>query len=359
MIRCKTCCIPDTRPDTPFIDGECSACVTYRKRPEINWDNRLQQLKDLLARHNNRCIVPSSGGKDSTWQVIKLLELGADVTVVTAGTCFLTTAGKRNILNLARYARTIEVTPNRNMRAKLNRLGLEMVGDISWPEHVSIFTTPFKMAIALGIPLLFYGENPQNQYGGPPGSENAQEMTRRWVSEYGGFLGLRPTDIEAMGYDMTDYKPPTEQDIHMAGIEAHFLGQYLPWDSQQNGEVAREAGMEWHLPSYANWWPYENLDNAHTGLHDHMMYRKYGYGRLCSQLAVDVRRGAISRAEAMELIKVRDGLYPAEYMGVTMGEILRQIGMTVPQLQDILHRYTNWDLFNGEHEGRPILKEFA
>lgn len=364
MSRCKTCVMPSTRPDTPFIDGECAACVSYKARTSIDWDQRLEDLKALLARHGKRCIVPSSGGKDSHWQVIKLRELGADVTVVTATTCYLTGVGKANILNLAKYAdRTIEVTPNRMVRAKLNRLGLELVGDISWPEHVGIFTTPFRMAASLGIPLIFYGENPQNQYGGPPGTENARQMTRRWVSEFGGFLGLRPQDLIGTEgiteLDMLEYTAIHDDTMVRAGLEAHFLGQYLPWDSQRNAEVAQEAGMIWALPTLANWWPYENLDNAQTGLHDHMMYRKYGYGRLATQLSVDIRKGAITREDAMELVKLRDGLYPAEYMGVTMGEILRQIGMNTSQLQEILNRYTNWELFDGEHEGRPILKEFA
>jgi hypothetical protein len=37
-----------------------------------------------------------------------------------------------------------------------------------------IFTTPFRAAHATGIPLLFYGENPQNQYGGPMEALEAQ-----------------------------------------------------------------------------------------------------------------------------------------------------------------------------------------
>jgi hypothetical protein len=40
MQRCRTCVMPDTRPDTPFIDGECAACVSYRRRPQIDWQNR-------------------------------------------------------------------------------------------------------------------------------------------------------------------------------------------------------------------------------------------------------------------------------------------------------------------------------
>ena len=140
MNRCKLCLIPDTRPDTHFEDGICSACRTYQKRLEIDWVKHRQELLDLLERHKGKrefdCIVPSSGGKDSTWQVLTLLGLGAKPLVVTATTCQLTPIGRRNIDNLARHATTIEVSPNKTVRAKLNRLGLELVGDISWCEHV-------------------------------------------------------------------------------------------------------------------------------------------------------------------------------------------------------------------------------
>ena len=139
--------------------------------------------------------VTMYGGKDSTYQALTLLDLGADVTVVTATTCHLTEIGRANIENLARYAKTIQVTPNRTVRAKLNRMGFVLVGDVSWPEHVAIFTTPFRIASVLGISLIFYGESPQNQYGGPIGTEEANKLTRRWRSEFGGFLGLRPSDL--------------------------------------------------------------------------------------------------------------------------------------------------------------------
>ena len=345
MIRCRTCVMPDTRPDTPFIDGECAACVSFRRRPTIDWEARRAALVALLDRHDGRCIVPSSGGKDSTYQVMTLLELGADVTVVTARTCHLTAIGRRNIDNLARYARTIEVVPNMTVRAKLNRLGLEMVGDISWPEHAAIFTTPFRVAAQLGIPLLFYGENPQDQYGGPQGSEDARVMTRRWVSEFGGFLGLRPSDFVGVEgiteRDMADYMPPE------AGWdfepEAHFLGQYLPWDSRRNAEVATMAGMQ-NLgapPCEANWWIHENLDCAMTGVHDRFMYLKYGFGRGCQQISVDVRTGWIERSRALEWVEAHDHLFPEAYAGVAFDEVLDRVGLTRAAYDVIEARFSN------------------
>lgn len=372
MIRCKSCVIPDTRPDTAFIEGECSACVNFRKRPAIDWDARRKELEALLDRHHGRCIVPSSGGKDSTYQALTLLEMGADVTLVTASTCHLTPVGRLNLDNLARYAKTYEITPNRTVRATLNRLGLTLVGDISWPEHVGIFTTPFRAAVDLNIPLIFYGENPQDQYGGPVGSEQAREMTLRWRSEFGGFLGLRPSDL--VGRDgitekhMRDYTPPGALVLSMCGsrpealgVEAHFLGQYLPWDSAGNLRKASAHGFTTKIPSPANWWSGENLDNAQTGIHDYGMFLKYGYGRGAAQVSVDIRAGLITRDDVMPWVKDYDGRFPSVYAGVTFTEMCDRIGMPNGNVLDALNNFTNHELFlpRSHHGSRPILKEFA
>ena len=348
MIRCTTCLYPISKPDLVFSEtGECSACLAYKARPEIDWDARKLELIDLLDRHHGSCIVPSSGQKDSTAQVVKLKELGAHVTTVTATTCHLTVIGRKNIDNLARIAdRTIEVTPNKLVRVKLNRLGLELVGDVSHPEHMAIFTTPFRVAVDMRIPLIFYGENPQSQYGGPQGSEQAKQMTSRWVSEFGGFLGLRPKDFVGMEgiteNDMRDYMPP-----RLDNVEAHFLGQYLPWDSHENAALAISHGMQYEVPCNANWWPWENLDNAQTGIHDHMMWLKYGYGRACAQLSVDIRPGRIPRENALIEIDKRDGLFPFVYAGVKVQDMLDRIGMDLKELFVIMDRFTNKKIHDG------------
>lgn len=367
MKRCTRCTIPDTRPDTAFVDGVCSACLAFDARQSIDWHQRLAQLKELLAQAaltargrglQYDCIVPSSGGKDSHAQVLTLKALGARVLVLTASTCHLTPMGRKNIANLARHATTIEVTANRTVRAKLNRLGLELVGDISWPEHASIFTMPFRLAAQLGIPLIFYGESPQNQYGGPPGSEVERKMTSRWVHEFGGFLGLRASDfVGKEGItedDMLEYQLPPQEDLD--GVEAYFLGQFMPWDSHANAAQAEKGGFTCAKPGAANWWKHENLDNAQTGLHDHIMYRKYGYGRGCAQLAVDVRTGRVTREDAMGWIRATDGWFPYVYADVSIYDVLDPLGLNLKTLDPILAKFTNQALFESEASRHPKLK---
>lgn len=364
FVRCRECLIPTTRPDTAFVDGICSACINHKKRAGIDWTGRLDELVSILKASKNGtgydCIVPSSGGKDSTYQVLRIIELGFRPLVVTASTCMLTDVGRKNIDNLARYATTIEVTPNREVRRKLNRLGLELVGDVSLPEHWSIFSTPFRIAADLGISTLIYGECPQEAYGGPIGTEAARTMTRRWTSEFGGYLGLRPQDIvgtEGISHaDMQDYMLPS--DDKLSNVTAYWLGQYEPWDTHRNLRASKEAGMLQPLPCKANWWAGENVDCALTGIHDHFMFRKYGYGRGCAQISVDVRGGLVERHEAQDWVNRFDGLFPSSYMGVHWSEAIAHIGVSYQELCRAIEKHTDRSLFaNHVHAHHPVLRE--
>lgn len=354
--------MPSTRPDIEFVDGVCSACIAFEGRKGIDWDWRREELCRILsdAKPNSSgfdCIVPSSGGKDSHYQVHTMLELGAKPLIVTASTCHLTEIGRKNIDNLAQYATTVEISPHKGTRAKLNKLGLELVGDISWPEHSSIFTTPFRVARAMGINLIVYGENPQREYGGPISTQDASAMTRRWVSEFGGFLGLRPDDLIDAGIPeqhLNDYRLPDD----MGGILALFLGQFIPWDSRRNWAVAKEMGMRDQPPYSGAWWTFENLDNAQTGLHDWFGYLKYGYGRACAQISVDIRNGVIERGYGLKQALYLDAIFPERYCGVEFEVVLKRIGMTRDEFMRTEDKFTNRDMFRRVEDNslaHPIL----
>lgn len=370
LTRCTRCVMPVTRPGTHFYEtGECSACVTHGRRSEIDWEARKSDLLRILESAKSNVdgfnvLVPSSGGKDSTYQVLSLIELGARPLVVTATTCMLSSVGRANIDNLARFATTLEVTPNRTVRSVLNRLSLELVGDASIPEHFSIFSTPFRVAARMGLSTCVYGENSQAAYGGPPGTEDAMRKTKRWVHEFGGFLGMRPADFVGMegitAEDMTDYTLPSEETMN--GINAIFLGQYIPWDSHRNARVSIASGMTVQRPTPHSHWDFENLDNLQVGCgHDFFKWIKLGFGRVCDQVSVDIRYGLLTREEGYEIVRENDGRFPYEYMGVPYEEVLDKIGISVDGFRKIVHSFTNRDLFGRIDEDgfRPVLKEFC
>ena len=340
MKRCITCLYPVTKPDLHFNEsGECSACTTFKKRKEIDWDSRTNKLLNILEIHKGKCIVASSGGKDSTWITLMLLELGADVTIITATTDDLTGIGKRNIQNLARYADTIEVTPNQEVRQKISRIGLETVGDLSYGEHMAIWSTPFQMSEKLNIPLIFYGECPQNEMGGPQGTENAFVMDERWVSEFGGFLGLRATDLVGQdGIKEKDIKPYLMPRAEKT--TAYFLGQFLAWDGRENALVAQEHGFEWyHSEVEGSIGSYESLDNHQTGLHEWFKMLKYGYMRPTDICSLEIRRGRMTREEGLKLIKEKE-VFPTTYLGKYYYDVLDKIGITPSEYEKIANEFS-------------------
>ncbi|WP_071985365.1 N-acetyl sugar amidotransferase [Cylindrospermopsis raciborskii] len=367
LTYCKLCVMPSTKPDL-FLDDEgvCNACRSYERRREVDWDARYKELIVLLDKYCSRdgtnwdCIVPVSGGKDSTYQVVRILQLGLNPLCVTSTTCDLSPIGRRNIENLKQLGVDyIEVTPNPLVRSKLNRIGLTQVGDISWPEHVGIFTIPVRAAVQLNVPLIIWGENSQNEYGGPAAASQNNVLTRRWLEEFGGLLGMRVSDL--IGQDgieakhLIHYTYPSDDELARVGVTGLFLGHYLPWDGLSNGLIAIANGFTTYSKSVeGSMVNYENLDNHQTGIHDYFKFLKFGFGRATDLACLHIRRERLTRQDGLDIVKRLDGKFPWEYLGKSLEEILRPLGMTVPEFTTVCDRFTNKKIFKRDVSGSLI-----
>lgn len=364
---CKKCCLPSTKPHLSFDEeGVCNACRNYENRKKVDWDARKNELMQILDRYRSKdgsnwdCIIPVSGGKDSTYQVITMLELGMNPLCVTATTCDLTPIGRENIENIKKMGVDyIEVTTNRVVRAKLNRIGLTEVGDISWPEHVSIFTVPVRMAVNFNVPLIIWGENSQNEYGGPAAAVENNVLDRRWLEEFGGMLGLRVNDLVGQEgitkKDLIPFTYPTDEELKRVGVTGIFLGYYIPWEGLHNVLVAKAHGFRsWGKVVEGDYDDYENLDNYQAGIHEYFKFLKFGFGRCSDQASMHIRRGRISRDEAMQVVKERDGAFRWTYLDKKLEDILEPLDITVDEFVKICDEFTNKKLFLTDKNGRLI-----
>ncbi|WP_460139922.1 N-acetyl sugar amidotransferase [Pseudomonas sp. S2_E01] len=360
---CVRCVMPHTKPDLHIDEeGVCNACRSFEKRKEVDWDQRKSELMTLLEKYRRHgsnwdCIVPVSGGKDSTYQVIRMLQLGLNPLCVTSTTCDQSENGRRNIQNLQRLGVDhVQFSPNPLVRAKLNRIGLTEVGDISWPEHVGIFTIPVRAAVQYNVPLIVWGENSQNEYGGPAAATENNTLTRRWLEEFGGLLGLRVSDLsETYGIEprhLLPYQYPSDEDLQRVGVTGLFLGHYLPWDGLSNTLIAQAHGFITNdQPVEGSMVNYENLDNHQTGIHDYFKYLKFGFSRATDIACLHVRRGRITRQDAVEIVKARDGKFPWTYLGKPIAEILEPLEMTTDEFIKICDRFTNKKIFKRDASG--------
>lgn len=364
---CHRCVMPSTKPNLSLDEeGICSACRSFEERSTIDWQVRQQELESVLSIYRNRagthwdCIIPVSGGKDSTFQVIKMLEMGMNPLCVLATTCDPSELGRNNIENVKQLGVDfVEFSPNPLVRRKLNRIGLTRVGDISWPEHVGIFTIPVRAAVQYRVPLIIWGENSQNEYGGPAAARQNKILDRKWLMEYGGLLGLQIQDLigieDLEPRHLIPYSYPGDDELQQVGVTGIFLGYYLPWDGYRNALVAQAYGFTtYHTTVEGSLVNYENLDNYQTGIHDYFKFLKLGFGRATDLACLHVRRGRLTREEALAMVRKHDGKFPWTYLGKPLADILAPLELSVDEFIEICDRYTNKDLFKLDAEGKLI-----
>lgn len=366
---CSRCLMPETKPDLSFDEeGVCDACRSAELKNAIDWDARSDELAEILERYkspdgsNYDCIVPVSGGKDSTYQVMKILELGYRPLTVTWSACSYTDIGRANIDNMQKLGVDhIQFTPNPKVYRALFSEAFRRVGDGCWPCHVGIFSYPVRVAVNYKVPLLVYGENPQLEYGGPASKATDSVIDRHWLEEFGGLLGNRIDDMIGVEgiteADLVPYRYPSDEELKAVGVTGIFLGYYLKWDAREQlkkvlatdfkinvtdadiGDTPHQEG------TYTN---YENLDGKFVGMHDYLKFLKFGFGRATDHASIDIRNERIDRDEAIELVRTYEGKVPRRYLL----EFLDYVGMTEDELYETLDAFTNKAMFVTDEDGR-------
>jgi len=362
MKICKKCVMPNTKPDLHFDDdGICDACRSQEdKNYKIDWNQREKEFLTLIDKYKVNpdydCIIGVSGGKDSTYQVIKVLELGLNPLCICFEPTIPTEIGRKNLENLNNLGvDLIHIKRNPIVYKKLAKEAFIRTGDNEWQHHLGLFTTVPKMAVNFNIPLIIWGESPQLEYGGPASSKTRNTLDRQWMEEFGGLLGNRISDMLGVDgltqKDLSLYTYANDEDIHRVGVTGLFLGYYFKWDLREVVKKAKEHGFSTQdravETTYEN---FENLDCYSNHLHDYLKYVKYGFGRATDNACLDIRLGYISREEGVRLVNKYDGRYPS----LALKEYLDYTGFTQKEFDKIVDSYTNKRIFLRDKNGKFI-----
>ena len=73
MKKCKKCLLPETYETIEFNESSCNICNSnINLKSEIDWSKKHKELIELVKKYKGKydydCIIPFSGGKDSTFQ---------------------------------------------------------------------------------------------------------------------------------------------------------------------------------------------------------------------------------------------------------------------------------------------------
>ena len=344
---CRRCVISNQRPSSTIEfkntraankqtiafdqNGICSACrYTDIKNQEIDWAAREAELVALCSRYRSPkgyydCIVPGSGGKDSTFtaHVLKY-KYGMHPLTVTWAPHVYTDVGFGNLHKwIDSGFDNILFTPNGKLHRLLTRLAFENLLHPFQPFIIGQRHVAPKISALYGIPLVFYGEN-QAEYG-----NNIEENFRPTMNPSfyemdtdlaGLFLGgvSAPDLIREYGCDEGDlapYLPAGKDRLREVGTTVHYLGYYLKWDPQECYYYAVEhtgfsPNEERTEGSYSK---YSSIDDRIDPLHYYTTYVKFGLGRASYDAAQEIRNEKITRAEGVGLVKRYDAEFPHKY----------------------------------------------
>lgn len=358
MKYCRRCVIPESRPHISFdAEGVCNACRSHATKPFIDWKQREHSFRQVVeyAKTNSGgydCLIPVSGGKDSTWQVVRCLEYGLHPLAVTWKTPARTELGTQNLANLvALGVDHIDYQINPKVEKKFLYQALVRYGSTAIPMHLALFNIPLTIALRFEIPLIVWGENSAFEYGSDQDELVGFQLNSRWLKTYGVTHGTTAHDWvceELSQKQLTAYFGPTDEELEEKGVRAVFLGYYFPWDPETSLRVARAHGFQVREDGpKTGYYNYADIDDDFISIHHYLKWYKFGFTRLYDNLSLEIRNNRISRDQAVRIIRERGDETPHE----DISKFCKFIGVTTEHFFEVIEKFRDpniWLKLNGK-----------
>lgn len=363
MNYCQRCILPDTRPGLVIgPDGVCNACHSHDSKPDIDWPAREAAFAKVAERAKAQskgydCLIPVSGGKDSTWQVLKCLEYGLKPLAVTWKTPARTELGAKNLANLVNLGVDhIDYQVSPAVERVFMRKAFERFGSTAVPMHMALFAIPLSIAARFGIPLVVWGENSAFEYGGREEESTGFALTDDWLKRHGVTHGTTAEDWigdELSAKDLTPYFGPSGGELQQAGVLAVFLGYYFPWDPQITLQAARKHGFTAGDAPKTGYYNYADVDCDFISIHHWLKWYKFGFTRLFDNLSLEIRNGRMTRDEALDVLRAYGEQKPDQDIDALCAFVQRPRQW----FEDAAETFRNTDIWT-KRDGAWIIDDF-
>lgn len=370
MKYCPNCLQPDTRPNTVFTsEGICPACDYWARLANVDWQERFEILKDLLARYPKRpgqhwdCIIGVSGGKDSTRQALWVRDkLGLNPLLV----CLsyppeqVTERGTRNVSALIELGFDLVLSsPAPDVWQKLMRKAFDKFTNWARATELALFSSVPQLAIRYNIPLILWGENPGLQLGDLKtlGKTGYDGNNLRYMNTLSGAAmdWMLETGIDLK--QLIPYQYPTPEEFDEHGLQVVYLGWFLgDWSLTNNGMYSTANGLEIRTDPVENTGDLRgvtSLDEDWVTFNQMIKYYKFGFGRVTDYCNEEIRHGNMTRARGIQLVEKYDDAGSDDYIS----SFCEYIGIEKEQFWRQVHASVNRDLFT-IHEDNRITRKF-
>lgn len=318
---CTRCCMPATQEGITFDEmGICQSCQSSEQKIHINWVEREKELQSILknakqkAGDNYDCIVPISGGKDSTFQLHVLVNVyRMKPLAVTFNHNWYSKTGWYNLQNALEKFNVdhIMFTPNRDLVNRIAKISLGAIGDSCWHCHAGVGSFPLQIAVKYNIPVLIWGESLAESSGRASHFSAKCKFDRDYFTRVS--AKLKPQDMVCEHLSKRDLYPfnvPSIEECERVGIFGIYLGDYIFWDEELQTEFIRKEYGWKETEMEGTYKGYKSAECIMPGVHDFTCYLKRGYGRASFHASMDVRNGLLTREEGFMLARQFDPVRP-------------------------------------------------
>lgn len=352
VFRCSTCLNTSNRPRIEFDEkGRCNACQwADEKKTVVDWGKRENELQELLNKYRKEagydCLIPVSGGKDSSYVAYKLkYEYGMNPLCVTLNPPLPFPEGESNLKNFVNKGfDLVALTPNPLIMQKLCRIGLLESGQSLLGWQIALQTAIARVAVSYQIPIIFYGEDGEVEYGGTTKTKNqmcydieyAKSIYLSGNMQYLDMIDCKPEELVMWRY-------PSDEQLKSLDLKATHWSYFENWDSSRNAELAiREFGLISRKTKKASYVECAQNDTPLYDLHAYLMFLKFGFGRATQDAGIDIRRGAMTREEGFKMVALYDEIYPEQYIQT----YLDYYQISKEELEVVFDKWANKDLLH-------------
>ena len=369
MKYCTKCILPESHESIVFDEnGVCNICKQAQiKHKEINWIERKQILDEIVDKYKNKgeydCIVPFSGGKDSTfqlWYVVRILKL-KPLVIRYNHWGYRPLVHENNVRTFTQLGvDVLEYTPNWHVVKKIMRKSLEKTGDFCWHCHTGVFAHTMQLAVKFDIPLIFFGEA-TSEYRAYHTVEELEELDRKAFDQVVN-LGINADEMydflegTVERRDLLPFVFPDDKELQEHQIKAIYLGNYIKWNTKKQVEIIKkELGWQGQdVEGIPPIYDYEKIECRWQGIRDYCKYIKRGHGRTNHLACIDIRNDEMTREMAIELEKKYDGKRPE-----SLDDFLKILDLDEKEFENILigNAVLDWGFDSKQIEQGKKLKD--
>ncbi|NCX36145.1 MAG: N-acetyl sugar amidotransferase, partial [Actinobacteria bacterium] len=258
--------------------------------------------------------------------------------------------GNENLRNfIASGFDHLQVSPHPGVMQKLDRHGFIVMGSPYFGWLTTMQAGVVRMASNLNIGLVFYGEEGETEYGGSTRLENSPIYDVNYMKQIylEGGLAKVLSAAEVSERDAYFFTFPSDEELQDTRLELTHWSYFENWDPYRNYLVAKEfCGLkEADAGNSGTFTNFAQNDQALYALHTYLMYLKFGFGRATQDAGIEIRRGAMTREQAVNLVRLYDGHFPSEFLDL----YLEYFQLAKPEFDAVLDRWANKELFKKQH----------